>query len=217
MFLRQEGHLSADDLFEHVRREAPASAARPSTAPCSGWSTPASRARSTSAKGARASRRRTAIRGTFISICTTCHRSSEFLSSDVEALMEEIAAARNFAPTQSVVQILGTCEECRTGTGDRRRLTARPPIGCSRATRCGWRSRPSAAASSSIRAPPRSPRIAAVARCSRSSPPRSASTSARSRSATRSSPRAIRSSNRVRPSSSSRAPPAACSPPAPKS
>ena len=48
-------------------------------------------------------------------VCTTCHRSSEFLSSDVEALMEEIAAARSFSPTQSVVQIVGTCEECRTG------------------------------------------------------------------------------------------------------
>jgi rubrerythrin len=29
--------------------------------------------------------------------------------------MEEIAAARHFAPSQSVVQIFGTCEECRTG------------------------------------------------------------------------------------------------------
>ncbi len=48
-------------------------------------------------------------------ICTTCHRSSEFLSSDVEALMEEIAGAHRFAPTQVVVQIHGTCEECRTG------------------------------------------------------------------------------------------------------
>jgi rubrerythrin len=48
-------------------------------------------------------------------ICNTCHRSSEFLSSDVESLMEEIAAARNFAPTQQVVQIFGTCDECRTG------------------------------------------------------------------------------------------------------
>ena len=48
-------------------------------------------------------------------VCTTCHRSSEFLSSDVEAAMEEIAAARHFAATQAVVQILGTCEECRTG------------------------------------------------------------------------------------------------------
>jgi rubrerythrin len=48
-------------------------------------------------------------------ICSSCRRSSEFLSSDVESLMEEIAAARHFAPTQSVVQIHGTCEECRTG------------------------------------------------------------------------------------------------------
>jgi rubrerythrin len=29
--------------------------------------------------------------------------------------MEEIAGARNFAATQSVVQIYGTCEQCRTG------------------------------------------------------------------------------------------------------
>src|SRR5262249_1248082 len=28
---------------------------------------------------------------------------------------EEIAAARSFSPAQSVVQIYGTCEECRTG------------------------------------------------------------------------------------------------------
>jgi rubrerythrin len=48
-------------------------------------------------------------------ICTSCHRSSEFLSSDVESLIEEIAAARHFAPREAVVQIQGTCEECRTG------------------------------------------------------------------------------------------------------
>ena len=48
-------------------------------------------------------------------ICSTCHRTSEFLSSDVEALMEEIAAARHFTPNEAVVQIHGTCEECRTG------------------------------------------------------------------------------------------------------
>ena len=48
-------------------------------------------------------------------ICTTCHSSSEFLSSDVEALMEEIAAARNFTASQSVVQIYGVCDECSTG------------------------------------------------------------------------------------------------------
>src|SRR5687768_6324023 len=48
-------------------------------------------------------------------ICKTCHRSFEFLSSDIEALVEEVAAARNFTASQSVVQIYGTCEECRTG------------------------------------------------------------------------------------------------------
>ena len=48
-------------------------------------------------------------------ICEQCHRSSEFLSSDIETLVEEIAAARGFAATQTVVQVFGTCEECRTG------------------------------------------------------------------------------------------------------
>src|SRR5262245_65837862 len=48
-------------------------------------------------------------------VCTNCHKSSEFLSSDVESLLEEIAAARNFTPAQAVVQVYGTCDECRTG------------------------------------------------------------------------------------------------------
>ena len=29
--------------------------------------------------------------------------------------MEEIASARGFTPAQTVVQIYGTCEDCRTG------------------------------------------------------------------------------------------------------
>src|SRR5205814_1502691 len=48
-------------------------------------------------------------------VCTACHRSSEFLSSDIESFVEEIAAAREFAPAQTIVQIFGTCEECRSG------------------------------------------------------------------------------------------------------
>jgi rubrerythrin len=48
-------------------------------------------------------------------ICKTCNRSFEFLSSDIEALVEEVAAARNFTARQSVLQIHGTCEACRTG------------------------------------------------------------------------------------------------------
>ena len=48
-------------------------------------------------------------------ICKSCHRSFEFLSSDIEVLVEEVATARGFTTSQSVVQIYGTCEECRTG------------------------------------------------------------------------------------------------------
>src|SRR4026207_1442763 len=64
VFLRQEGHLTADDLFDLTRREdaslrparplpAPrnGSAAPRCTAPCNGWSRPASRARLISARG----------------------------------------------------------------------------------------------------------------------------------------------------------------------
>ncbi len=48
-------------------------------------------------------------------ICKSCNRSFEFLSSDIESLLEEVAASRNFTPRQSVLQIHGTCESCRTG------------------------------------------------------------------------------------------------------
>jgi rubrerythrin len=48
-------------------------------------------------------------------ICKSCSRSFEFLSSDIEVLIEEVAAARNFAARESVLQIYGTCEECKTG------------------------------------------------------------------------------------------------------
>jgi Fur family ferric uptake transcriptional regulator len=52
----------------------------------------------------------------FHQICTRCHRTSEFLSSDVETLLEEISAARGFETAQTVVQIHGLCQDCRTGT-----------------------------------------------------------------------------------------------------
>jgi rubrerythrin len=48
-------------------------------------------------------------------VCESCHRSSEFLSSDIEAMVEEVAEVRKFEPARTVVQIFGTCEECRTG------------------------------------------------------------------------------------------------------
>lgn len=115
IFLRQEGHLSADDLVEIVRREAPG-IGRATVYRTLQWMVGAGIARKVDFGEGR-SRFEPSYRHPrhFHLICNTCHRSSEFLSSDVETLMEEIAAARNFAPTQQVVQIYGTCEECRTG------------------------------------------------------------------------------------------------------
>jgi Fur family ferric uptake transcriptional regulator len=115
IFLRQHGHLSADDLFELVHREA-SGIGRATVYRTLQWMVNAGIARKVDFGEGR-SRFEPSYRHPrhFHLICTTCHRSSEFLSSDVESLIEEIAAARNFAQTQAVVQIYGTCDDCRTG------------------------------------------------------------------------------------------------------
>jgi Fur family transcriptional regulator, ferric uptake regulator len=115
IFLRQEGHLSADDLFDAVRRAEPG-IGRATVYRTLQWMVDAGIARKVDFGEGR-SRYEGSYRHPrhFHLICTTCHRSSEFLSSDVEALMEEIAAARRFSASQAVVQIYGTCEDCRTG------------------------------------------------------------------------------------------------------
>src|SRR5215813_1667494 len=115
IFLKQEGHLSADDLVEVVRREAPG-IGRATVYRTLQWMVGAGVARKVDFGEGR-SRYEPSYRHPrhFHLICNTCHRSSEFLSSDIESLMEEVAAARNFGPSQSVVQIFGICEECRTG------------------------------------------------------------------------------------------------------
>jgi Fur family ferric uptake transcriptional regulator len=115
VFLRQEGHISADDLVALVHRDAPG-IGRATVYRTLQWMVEAGLARKVDFGEGRF-RFEPSYRHPrhFHLVCNVCHRSSEFLSSDVESLMEEIAAARNFTPTQSVVQIFGTCEECRTG------------------------------------------------------------------------------------------------------
>src|SRR4029078_9404308 len=115
VFLRQEGHVSADDLCDLVRRE-DSGIGRATVYRTLQWMVGAGIARKV-CFGEGRSRFEPSSRDPrhFHLICNTCHRSSEFLSSDVESLIEEIAAARNFAQTQSVVQIYGTCDDCRTG------------------------------------------------------------------------------------------------------
>jgi Fur family ferric uptake transcriptional regulator len=115
VFLREKGHVSADDLFDRIRRES-TGIGRATVYRTLQWMVGAGIARKVDFGEGR-SRFEPAYRHPrhFHLICNTCHSSSEFLSSDVESLMEEIAAARNFSASESVVQIYGTCETCRTG------------------------------------------------------------------------------------------------------
>jgi Fur family ferric uptake transcriptional regulator len=115
VFLRQEGHLSADDLVDIIRRE-DQRISRATVYRTLQWMVDAGIARKVDFGEGRF-RFEPSYRQPrhFHLICKTCHRSFEFLSSDIEGLIEEIASARAFTPAQSVVQIYGTCEACRTG------------------------------------------------------------------------------------------------------
>jgi hypothetical protein len=62
VFLRQEGHLSADDLFDLIRKDDHRISRATVYRTCSGWWTPASPARSISAKAASGSSTRTGSR-----------------------------------------------------------------------------------------------------------------------------------------------------------
>ena len=115
VFLRQEGHLSADDLVDLIRKE-DHRISRATVYRTLQWMVDAGIARKVDFGEGRFRFEHSYRQPRhFHLICKTCHRSFEFLSSDIEGLVEEVAAARNFAASQSVVQIYGTCEECRTG------------------------------------------------------------------------------------------------------
>jgi Fur family transcriptional regulator, ferric uptake regulator len=115
VFLRQEGHLSADDLVDLIRKE-DHRISRATVYRTLQWMVDAGIARKVDFGEGRF-RFEHSYRHPrhFHLICKECNRSSEFLSSDIEALVEEVAAARNFTPRQSVVQIYGVCEQCSTG------------------------------------------------------------------------------------------------------
>ncbi len=117
IFLQQEGHLSADDLFDLVRRQAPG-IGRATVYRTLQWMVEAGIARKVDFGEGR-SRYEPSYGHPrhFHLICNKCHRSSEFLSSDIEALVEEVATVRRFTPAQTVVQIYGVCEECQSGLG----------------------------------------------------------------------------------------------------
>ncbi|CAN5570111.1 hypothetical protein BH23ACI1_BH23ACI1_13320 [soil metagenome] len=115
IFLRQEGHLTADDLFDLIRQE-DQRISRATVYRTLQWMVDAGIARKVDFGEGRF-RFEHSYRHPrhFHLICKGCNRSFEFLSSDIETLIEEVAAARNFSPRQSVLQIHGTCDACRTG------------------------------------------------------------------------------------------------------
>ena len=115
VFLRQEGHLSADDLVDLIKRE-DHRLSRATVYRTLQWMVDAGIARKVDFGEGRF-RFEHSYRHPrhFHLICKDCNRSYEFLSSDIEALVEEVAAARGFQARQSVVQIYGTCESCLTG------------------------------------------------------------------------------------------------------
>src|SRR5689334_9104159 len=115
VFLRQEGHLSADDLVDLIRHE-DHRISRATVYRTLQWMVDAGIARKVDFGEGRF-RFEHSYRHPrhFHLICKTCNQSSEFLSSDIEALIEEVAAARSFTARQSVLQIYGECEDCRAG------------------------------------------------------------------------------------------------------
>jgi Fur family transcriptional regulator, ferric uptake regulator len=115
IFLAQKEHLTADELYDLVRHE-DAGVGRATVYRTLQWMVTAGIAHKVDFGEGR-SRFEPSLRHPrhFHLICNSCHRSSEFLSSDIEAILEEVAAARNFETTQTVIQVFGICEECRTG------------------------------------------------------------------------------------------------------
>jgi Fur family transcriptional regulator, ferric uptake regulator len=115
VFLRQEGHLSADHLVELIKRE-DQRISRATVYRTLQWMVDAGIARKVDFGEGRF-RFEHSYRHPrhFHLICKSCNQTFEFLSSDIETLIEEVAAARRFAARQSVLQIYGTCEACQTG------------------------------------------------------------------------------------------------------
>lgn len=119
VFLRQEGHLSADDLVGLIRRD-DQRISRATVYRTLQWMVDAGIARKVDFGEGRFRFEHSYRQPRhFHLICKACHQSFEFLSSDIEELVEEVATARSFVASQSVVQIYGTCEECQTGRNSR--------------------------------------------------------------------------------------------------
>ena len=115
VFLRQEGHLSAEELADLIRRT-DKRISRATVYRTLQWMVDAGIAGKVDFGGGRFRFER-AYRHPrhFHFICKSCDQSFEFLSSDIEAVIEDVAAARGFTARQSMLQVYGTCQWCERG------------------------------------------------------------------------------------------------------
>ena len=113
IFLRQKGHLGADELVDLIRAQ-DARISRATIYRTLQWMVEAGIARRVDFGEGRF-RFEHSYRHPrhFHLICKNCGESFEFLSSDIEMLIEDVARERQFDARQSVLQIYGTCAKCR--------------------------------------------------------------------------------------------------------
>jgi Fur family ferric uptake transcriptional regulator len=114
-FLRQQGHISADALVDLIRKD-DARISRATIYRTLQWMVDAGIARRVDFGEGRF-RFEHAYRHPrhFHLVCKRCHQSIEFLSSDIETLIEEVGSARGFSPERTVIQVFGVCATCVSG------------------------------------------------------------------------------------------------------
>jgi len=115
VFLNQEGHLSAEELVARIQRE-DKRVSRATVYRTLQWMVDAGIASKVDFGDGLARYERTYRHPRhYHLICNKCHRSFEFMSSDIEQFVDEVAASRGFSAAQSVVQIHGVCDDCQQG------------------------------------------------------------------------------------------------------
>ncbi len=115
VFLNQEGHLSAEELVARIQLE-DKRVSRATVYRTLQWMVDANIASKVDFGDGLARYERSYRHPRhYHLLCNKCHRSFEFMSSDIEQFVDEVAASRGFSATQSVVQIHGECEDCQHG------------------------------------------------------------------------------------------------------
>jgi Fur family ferric uptake transcriptional regulator len=113
VFLRTEGHVSSEDLYELVKAE------DPSIGFTTVYRTLKLLQESGLARDVQYFDGRTLYEHDFKHahhdhlICTKCGRLIEFFSEVIENMQDEIAARHGFRPESHSLRIFGTCRECR--------------------------------------------------------------------------------------------------------